>query len=147
MNEIDVETLIERIRQLQHIPEELLVAKLSPEGAWIHEYEVKRLYRGSGNLEGYRYAKWQAHEPIFQRQPKRSKRLANSDQHPGFTKHQYIGRVSSTTGLEMEDAVKEAYQMWCDRKRLDAINEALREIEAVLLRVERSKAKDAEIEK
>lgn len=108
MHEINVAALIERIRQLQQIREELRSGALSSEGAWIHEYEVKRLYRGSGNLEWYRYAKWQAHEPIFQRKPKRP---ANPDRHPGFTKHQHIGRVSSTTGLEMEDAVKEAYQM------------------------------------
>lgn len=142
----DVSKLIQGIEQLQQWRLELLAGELSPPGAWIHTYEVDRLYLGSGNLETYRYAKWQANEPIFERKPKRSQRSANSDQHPGFTKHQHIGRVSSTTGLGMDEEVKGAYQAWRNRQRLEAIEATLQEIEAILVRAERLKPKQEAID-
>jgi hypothetical protein len=135
MVEIDVPKIIQDIEQLQRLRLELLEQELSPEQAWIHQYEVKRVYP-SGNTEWYCYAKWQAHQAIFRRNPKHKHRIA--DKEPGFTKHQHIGRVSSSTGLGMEPEVKEAYRAWHDRQRLEAIEESLLEIHAVLARASES---------
>ncbi len=146
MDEIDTQKIIEGIQQLQQLREELLAGDLSPEGAWIHEYEITRFYPGSGNTEWYRYAKWQAHEPIFLRNPKRKNQLTEPPKEPGFTKHQHIGRVDSSTGLGMDEGVKEAYQSWRNRKRLEAVEEVLREIQSLLIRAERLKAKDRDVE-
>lgn len=146
MDEIDVQKMIEGIQQLQQLREELLAGDLSPDGAWIHEYEITRFYPGSGNTEWYRYAKWQAHEPIFKRNPKQKNRLTEPLKEPGYTKHQHIGRVDSSTGLGMDEGVREAYQSWQNRKRLEAVEEVLREIQSVLVGAERLKAKDKEIQ-
>lgn len=134
---IDVQQLIDSIHQLQKLREELLRKDLSPPGAWIHEYEVQRFYAGSGNTEWYRYAKWQAHDPIFPRRPKRKYRLIAPDAEHGFTRHQHISRVSSTTGLGMEPEVQAAYQAWHNRQRLDALEQLLEEIQAILGRAKK----------
>ncbi len=83
------------------------------------------------------YAKWQAHEPIFKRNPKRRARPPRSGLDPEFTHHQHIGRVSSNTGLGIEPQVEEAYQQWANRKRLEAVEQALQDIQAILLRFEK----------
>ncbi len=87
--------IIERIHELEKLREELLAGDLSPEGAWIHEYVVYKVYASSGTSHWYRYAKWQAHEPIFIRHPKRKEREKNPLKEPSYTKHQHIGRVES----------------------------------------------------
>jgi hypothetical protein len=146
MSEIDIQKIIEGIQQLQQLREELLAGDLSPEGTWIHEYEITRFYPGSGNTEWYRYAKWQAHEPIFLRNPKRKTQLTEPPKEPGYTKHQHIGRVDSSTGLGMDESVKEAYQSWRNRKRLEAVEEVLREIQSILIGAERFKVKGRAVE-
>lgn len=93
MSEIDIQQNMEGIQQLQQLREELLAGDLSLEGASIHEYEITRFYPGSGNTEWYRYAKWQAHEPIFKRNPKRKNRLTDPPKEPGYTKHDAIQPV------------------------------------------------------
>lgn len=134
--EIDIEKILKGIQQLQQLRSELLAGSLSPPGAWIHEYVVKRFYPGSGNTEFYCYAKWQAHQPIFLRHPKQKKRWAEPDIEPGFTQHQHIGRVSSTTGLGTEPEVETAYKQWRNRQRLEAVEKVLREIQAILASAE-----------
>jgi len=142
--EIDSQKIIERIHQLEKLREELLAGDLSPEGAWIHEYVVYRFYTGSGTFHWYRYAKWQAHEPIFIRNPKGKQKKPLKE--PGYTKHQHIGRVESSTKLGMDEKVEEAYQSWRNRKRLEAVVEVLTEIQSILTKAERLMNKDIEDE-
>ncbi|MBD2731770.1 hypothetical protein H6G96_37235 [Nostoc sp. FACHB-892] len=54
---------------------------------------------------------------------------------PEYICHQYIGRVGSSTGLGTDPEVTEAYQKWENRKRLDALDKALDEIENALIGV------------
>ena len=114
----------------------LLASDLSPEGAWIHEYTVRRRYP-SGFLGEYVYAKWQAHEPIFKRNPKRRARPPRNGKNLEYTCHQHIGRVSSNTGLGSEPEVEQAYQQWSNRKHLETVEQALQEIQSILSRFER----------
>jgi hypothetical protein len=132
--EIDIQKIIERIHELEKLREELLAGDLSPEGAWIHEYVVYKVYASSGTSHWYRYAKWQAHEPIFIRHPKGKQRKLLKE--PGYTKHQHIGRVESSTKLGMDEKVEEAYQSWWNRKRLEAVVEVLTEIQSILTKAE-----------
>lgn len=135
MATIDVEQIMEGIRRLQQVQEQLRAEELSPEGAWIHQYQVTRSYP-SGNVETYCYAKWQAKLPIFRKKPKSHRRSQQPEQKPEFTCHQHIGRVSSTTGLGMDEAVRAAYNAWNNRKKLNEVEQALTEIQTVLEKTE-----------
>lgn len=135
MATIDVEPIMEGIRRLQQVQEQLRAKELSPEGAWIHQYQVTRFYP-SGNVETYCYAKWQAKLPIFSKKPKSHRRSQQSEHKPEFTCHQHIGRVSSTTGLGMDEAVRAAYNAWNNRKKLREVEQALQEIQTVLKKTE-----------
>lgn len=135
--EIDLQKILNGIQYLMQVRSQLLESELSPEGAWIHEYEVKKRYP-SGFLGIYRYAKWQAEKPIFKRNPKKRGRLPKKGKDPKFTCHQHIGRVWSNTDLGTEPEVEEAYQALINRKRLDAVETALQEIQSILSRFERS---------
>ncbi|MBD2503886.1 hypothetical protein [Anabaena azotica] len=123
-----VETIIEKLRELKRERDRLLNSKLSPPGAWIHEYPVHRYYPGSGVVHTFIYAKWQAKDPIFERNPKKFGRRGKGK----YTRHKHIGRVDSTTDLPIDERVDEAYEAWNNRKRLEEIENALREIEAIL---------------
>lgn len=140
MTEPDLQRLLEGIQHLMEMRSHLLANDLSPQGAWIHEYEVKRRYP-SGFLGIYRYAKWQAHQPIFKRNPKRNARPPRRGKDPEYSCHQHIGRVSSNTDLGTEPEVEEAYQQWSNRKRLEAVEQALREIQSILSRFEKRSTK------
>ena len=85
----------------------------------------------NGFLGIYRYAKWQAHEPIFKRNPKRNARPRRGKD-PEFTCHQHIGRLGSNTGLGSEPEVDAAYAAHNNRQRLEAIGQALCEIQSIL---------------
>ena len=135
MATIDVEQIIKGIRLLQQVQEQLRAKELSPEGAWIHQYQVTRSYP-SGNVETYCYAKWQAKQPIFSKKPKSHRRSQPPQHKHEFTCHQHIGRVSSTTGLGMDEAVKAAYIAWNNRKKLTEVEQALREIQTILEKTE-----------
>lgn len=125
-----IDQIIEKLQQLKEIREEVINRPMSPPGAWIHEYEVKKQYKKDGEIHWYQYAKWQANEPIFKRNPKeRLKGIVKRGKNREYTCHQHIGRVGSSTGLPTDPAVTEAYREWENRKRLDAIDTALEEIE------------------
>lgn len=138
MEAIDSSGLIDGIKQLQQLRDSLLARPLSPAGAWIHEYEVQRTYR-SGNTETYGYAKWQAPEPIFKRNPKPRGRRPRRGKDPEYTCHQHIGRVWSSTGLGTDPAVESAYQAWENRQQLEAVETALIEIQAIVARFDPKK--------
>jgi hypothetical protein len=126
----NIQNLIEKLQQLEKIRNQLQRKPMSPPGVWIHQYVVKRSY--PSGLEGiYVYAKWQAEEPVFRRNPKKFGHRGKGE----FTCHQHIGRVSSNTGLGMDERVEDAYEEWNNRKRLDAIDQALKEIEIALTQV------------
>lgn len=135
-----IDQIIEKLQELKEIRQQLIDEPMSPPGAWIHEYEVRRRYKRGGDIYTYWYAKWQAKEPIFKRNPKpRLKGIVKRGKNPEYTCHQHIGRVGSSTGLGTEPAVEEAYQEWQNRKRLDAIDTAIAEIEKALAKVMPSK--------
>ena len=138
--ERDLQKIREGIQRLMQERSHLLASDLSPPGAWIHEYTVRRRYP-KGFLGEYVYAKWQAHEPIFKRNPKKHGRSPKKGKDPEFTNHQHIGRVSSNTGLGIEPEVEEAYQQWSNRRRLEAVEQALQEIQTILLRFEKHTTK------
>ncbi|WP_339376538.1 hypothetical protein [Calothrix sp. NIES-2098] len=132
----NIQELIEKLQQLEKEREQLLKTPMSPPGVWIHEYTITRRYPGSGNIEHYVYAKWQADKPIFKRHPKpRLEGIVKKGKDREFTCHQHIGRVGSSTGLGMDDKVEDAYEEWNNRKRLEAIDQALKEIEIALTKV------------
>lgn len=126
----NIQNLIEQMQQLEKEREELLLKPMSPPGVWIHQYEVRKRYP-DGFIGIYIYAKWQAEKPIFKRNPKKYGHRGEGN----FTCHQHIGRVSSNTGLDSVPEVEAAYEEWENRKRLDAIDQALADIEIVLQKV------------
>ncbi|WP_461947671.1 hypothetical protein [Nostoc sp.] len=131
-----IDQIIEKLHQLKEIRQQLVNAPMSEPGAWIHQYEVRKRYKKGGDIYTYTYAKWQATEPIFKRNPKpRLKGVVKRGNNPEYTCHQHIGRVGSSTGLGTEPEVTEAYREWENRKRLDAVDKALDEIEAALMEV------------
>jgi hypothetical protein len=132
---IDIQKILDGIAYLNQVREKLLSEALSPVGAYVHEYTVYRKYP-SGFIAEYRYAKWQADKPIFKRNPKTRALPPKRDKDPKFTNHQHIGRVSSNTGLGMEPEVEEAYRSVSVRTQLEAVEQALREIQSILSRFE-----------
>lgn len=128
-----IDKIIEKLHELKEIRQQVVNQPMSSPGAWIHEYEVRKQYKKDGEIYWYIYAKWQANKPIFKRNPKpKLKGLIKHGNNPEFTCHQHIGRVGSSTGLGTESEVTEAYREWENRKRLDAVDKALEEIETVL---------------
>ncbi|MHC0068179.1 hypothetical protein ACWATR_35835 [Nostoc sp. UIC 10890] len=128
-----IDQIIEKLHQLKEIRQQLVNQPMSPPGVWIHEYEVRKQYKKDGEIYWYVYAKWQANEAIFKRNPKqRLKGIVKRGKNPEYTCHQHIGRVGSSTGLATDPAVTEAYQEWANRKQLDAIDTAIEEIEKAL---------------
>lgn len=131
-----IDQIIEKLHQLKEIRQQLANKSMSPEGAWIHQYEVHKQYKKGGDIYTYWYAKWQSHDPIFKRNPKaRLKGIVKRGKNPEFTCHQHIGRVGTSTGLGTVPEVTEAYRKWENRKRLDAVDKALEEIENALKEV------------
>lgn len=128
-----IDQIIEKLHQLKEIRQQLVNQPMSPPGVWIHEYEVRKQYKKDGEIYWYVYAKWQANEAIFKRNPKqRLKGIVKRGKNPEYTCHQHIGRVGSSTGLATDPSVTEAYQEWANRKQLDAIDTAIEEIEKAL---------------
>jgi hypothetical protein len=134
-DEINTNKLTEALARLIQARTKLLTQELSPVGVWIHEYTVCRKYP-NGFIGEYRYAKWQADKPIFERNPKKRALPPKRDKDPKYTNHQHIGRVWSNTGLGMEPEAEQAYQSFNNRKHLQAIETALLEIQAILSRFE-----------
>ncbi|MBE8969336.1 hypothetical protein IQ277_24880 [Nostocales cyanobacterium LEGE 12452] len=131
-----IDQIIEKLQQLKGIRQQLVNEPMSEPGVWIHQYEVRKQYKKDGEVYWYVYAKWQANEPIFKRNPKpRLKGIVQRGKNPEFTCHQHIGRVGSNTGLGTDPLVTEAYREWENRKQLDAIDKALEEIENALIGV------------
>ncbi|QLE46630.1 hypothetical protein FD723_41220 (plasmid) [Nostoc sp. C052] len=114
-----IEEIIEKLHQLKEIRQQLVNEPMSVPGAWIHQYEVRKQYKKDGEVYWYVYAKWQANEPIFKRNPKaRLKGIVKRGKNPEYTCHQHIGRVGSSTGLGTDPEVTEAYQEWENRKQI-----------------------------
>ncbi|MBD2525688.1 hypothetical protein [Nostoc sp. FACHB-133] len=131
-----IDQIIEKLQQLKEIRQHLVNEPMSESGVWIHQYEVRKKYKKDGEIYCYVYAKWQSHKPIFKRNPKpRLKGIVKRGNNPEYTCHQHIGRVGSSTGLGTDSEVAIAYQEWENRKRLDAIDIALDEIENALIGV------------
>ncbi|OKH35820.1 hypothetical protein NIES2101_37450 [Calothrix sp. HK-06] len=124
METIDVQKIHEKLAYLTLVRKELLTKELSPEGAWLHQYTVRRTYP-SGYTGVYKYVKWQANHAIFKRNPKKRALPLKPGKNARFTTHQHIGCTDS-------DEAREAYETWNNRLKLEAIERALSEIEAIL---------------
>ena len=139
-----IDEIIDKLHQLQEIRQRLIHEPLAPSGAWIHQYEVQKQYKKDGDIYWYIYAKWQASEPIFKRNPKpRLKGLVKRGKNPEYTCHQHIGRVGSSTGLGTDPEVEKAYKELANRQKLDAINQTLDDIEKALNEVMPNKSTEA----
>jgi len=139
-----IDQIIEKLQKLKEIRRKVARQPMSPPGAWIHEYVVYKQYKKDGDVYWYQYAKWQSNEPIFKRNPKKSlKGIVKRGKNPEYTCHQHIGRVGSSTGLPTDEMVTEAYQEWNNRKRLEAIDTAIQEIEIALKKVMPSETNEA----
>lgn len=125
MTDINVDEIIEKIQYLKVLREELLQANLSPEGAWIHQYQIHRVYP-SGYEATYTYAKWQADKPIFKRNPKKNALPIKLEKDEKFTSHKHIGNC------ETDPQVQEAYKSWDNRKQLELIENFFKNIEVML---------------
>jgi hypothetical protein len=126
MSEID--RIHAKINQLYRLRERLLLMPLAPPNIWISQYKITREYPGSTMAHTYTYAKWEALEPIFER--KKQDKINNKASK--YTKHQHIGRVSSTSNLPMDEAVKQAYIEQRNRRRLDRVESAIDKIESAI---------------
>ena len=124
MVDINVDEIIEKIQYLKALREKLLESKLSPEGAWIHEYQIHRTYP-SGYEATYTYVKWQANKPIFKRNPKKNPKPIKEEKDKNYTNHQHIGNID-------DPKTEQAYKSWNNRKTLEDIEKAFKTIEAVL---------------
>lgn len=129
MSDIDIDNLIAEIGYLWQLREELLEGELASEGAWIHKYKVTRGYP-SGAIETYTYAKWQADKPIFKRNPKKNARPIKPGKNEEYTNHLHIGSVDNNW-----EVVERAYQSWENRQRLEAVEKALKSVEALVSEV------------
>lgn len=128
--------LLDKLQRLYEMREMILESgEIAPEGAWIHEYDSVRRSPKNGEVLIYRYAKWQSKFPIFARNPRRPQDWEKAEKSDGFTAHQYIGRVGSSTGLGAYQSVADAYAALARRERLQQIDKALVEIEEILERV------------
>lgn len=123
--------IINKIQALASRREELLQMPLAPEGAWLHEYSVFRRYKLGGELYEYRYLKWQASQPIFERNPKKRGHRGKGR----FTCHQHVGRLWSSTGLGADPQAEAALAEMANRRELEAIDQAFVQIEKALLKV------------
>ena len=103
MTDINVNRLIVKVKQLGKLREKLLQKDLAPQGAWIHQYQVHRVYP-SGYEATYTYAKWQADKPIFKRNPKKNARPLKRGKDKEYTNHQHIGNIE--TNPEVEEAYR-----------------------------------------
>lgn len=128
MTDINVDSLISKIKQLGELRQKLLQQDLAPQGAWIHQYKVHRVYP-SGYEATYTYCKWQADKPIFKRNPKKNARPIKRGKNKQYTRHQHIGN------METSPEVIEAYRALDNRNRLESVEQALKDIEAIILEV------------
>lgn len=125
MANIDIDEIIEKIKYLKALREELLQKDLAPEGTWIHEYQIHRSYP-SGYEATYTYAKWQSKDAIFKRNPKKNAKPVKEGKDEKFTNHKHIGNV------ETDPEVQEAYKSWDNRKQLEYIERFFKNIEVML---------------
>lgn len=124
MKNINVDEIIDKIQYLKALRQQLLKSELSPEGAWIHKYDVHRSYP-SGYEATYTYAKWQAKKPIFKRNPKKDAKSIKEEKDKNYTNHQHIGSLD-------DPKTEQAYKSWNNRKQLEDIEKAFETIEAIL---------------
>ena len=138
MSDSDPDRTVKKIRQLYRLRNKLSTMNMAPNNVWIQQYTVPRYYPKSDTTYYYTYAKWEASEPIFECRPKgySLKHLIdqnlNCDRPKKYTKHQHIGRVCSSSGLEMDWEVKVAYRGLRNRRWLNRVESALARIESAI---------------
>jgi hypothetical protein len=127
-NMSNIDRIHAKINQLYRLRERLLLVPLAPPNIWISQYKITREYPGSTMAHTYTYAKWEALTPIF----KRKKQNKIDSKASKYTKHEHIGRVSSTSGLPMDESVKQAYIEQRNRRWLDRVESAINKIESAI---------------
>jgi hypothetical protein len=126
MNNID--HIHAKINQLYRLRDRLLSRPLAPPDIWISQYKITREYPNSKMAHTYTYAKWEALTPIF----KRKKQDKIDSKASKYTKHEHIGRVSSTSGLPMDESVRIAYIEQRNRRWLNRVESAINKIESAI---------------
>jgi hypothetical protein len=126
----DIDRIHAKISQLYRLRDRLSLRPLAPSNIWISQYNITREYPNSKMAHTYTYAKWEALTPIFERKQKNKK----DNNVKKYTKHQHIGRVSSSSGLPMDESVKQAYIEQRNRRWLDRVEAAINQIELAIKR-------------
>jgi hypothetical protein len=124
----DIDRIHAKINQLYRLRKRLLLRPLAPPDIWISQYKITREYPNSKMAHTYTYAKWEALTPIF----KRKKQDKIDSKASKYTKHEHIGRVSSTSGLPMDESVKIAYIEQRNRRWLNRVESAINKIESAI---------------
>jgi hypothetical protein len=124
----DIDRIHAKINQLYRLRDRLLLRPLAPSNIWISRYNITRQYPNSKMAHTYTYAKWEASTPIFERKQKDKK----DKKVKKYTRHQHIGRVSSTSGLPMDPEVEQAYIEQRNRRWLDRVESAINQIELAI---------------
>jgi hypothetical protein len=138
MSDFDLNRAIRKIRQLHRLKEKFSTMYLAPKNTWISQYTIRRYYPESETTHYYTYAKWESVEPIFICRPKHNLAVVDlniedsSVKKLKYTRHQHIGRVSSTSGLTMDRSVEIAYRELRNRRWLDRVESALNKIESAI---------------
>jgi hypothetical protein len=124
----DINRIHAKINQLYRLRDRLLSRPLAPPDIWISQYKITREYPNSKMAHTYTYAKWEALTPIF----KRKKQDKIDSKASKYTKHEHIGRVSSTSGLPMDESVRIAYIEQRNRRWLNRVESAINKIESAI---------------
>ena len=138
MTNLNPEHTVRKIHQLHRLRNKLLAMSMAPKNVWIQQYTVPKYYPKSDITHYYTYAKWEASEPIFECRPKGDlvtyllNKNSDCERPKKYTKHQHIGRVCSSSGLEMDWEVKVAYQELRNRRWLNRVELALAKIESAI---------------
>lgn len=133
MSNFDLDRVIRKLRQLDRLKQKLSTVYLAPKNTWISQYTIRKHYEETDTIHYYTYAKWESVEPIFECKPKRNYATVDLNiEEKKYTRHQHIGRVSSTSGLTTELSVEIAYRELRNRRWLDRVELAISKIESAI---------------
>jgi hypothetical protein len=133
MSNFDLDRAIRKLRQLDRLKQKLSTVYLAPKNTWISQYTIRKHYEETDTIYYYTYAKWESVEPIFECKPKRDYATVDLNvEEKKYTRHQHIGRVSSTSGLTTELSVEIAYRGLRNRRWLDRVESAISKIESAI---------------
>lgn len=86
MDDLDLDRMIKKLRQLHRLKQQLLTRSLAINNTWI-SHTVARYHPKTDITHYYTYAKWEAVEPIFQCKPKRDLTVDLNVEEQKYTRH------------------------------------------------------------